>query len=68
MADTMKLDSKKKHIKSVTETCWKKIEEVKEFLDLLESKIECEFKHAEALDTLSKFNLNHLNNTPFENI
>jgi hypothetical protein len=39
------------------------VEEVKEFLDLLESKIECEFKRAEALDLLSKFQLNYLIDT-----
>ena len=39
---------------------WAKIEELKEFLDLIETKIECDFKRAEALDLLSKFQLNYL--------
>lgn len=47
----------------MSDSSWKKVEEVKEFLDLLESKIECEFKQAEALDLLSKFELNHLIDT-----
>lgn len=68
MADTMNLDSKKQFINKVEEKSWKKIEEVKEFLDLLEAKIEWEFKHAEALDLFSKFQLNHLKGTPFETI
>lgn len=68
MADTMKLESKKNFVSTITGKSYKKIEELKEFLDLLETKIEWEFKHAEALDTLSKFHLNHLKDTPFEKI
>ncbi|CAI2383917.1 unnamed protein product [Moneuplotes crassus] len=68
MADIMKLEPKREHVERICKKVWRKVEEVKEFLNLLEVKIECEFKRAESLNRVSKFNLNYLKKTPFEPI
>ena len=43
-------------------------DEVEEFIDLVKEKMECEYARAECLDKMSNFELNHLKDSPFEQV